>query len=147
MKVDDEQCSPVGCRSDDRLPTFEPPVPQLDLISRFTVELAGEPWQLGRATDLGNHRIIPITGGYFRGPILSGEILNNGADWQVVTADGTTILDTRYLLKTHDNSLSTCEPTAFGTARPGSRRVGGRPDRGTRPVLLPHPPVIRPAAD
>ena len=86
-------------------PTFEPPVPQLDLITRFTVELAGELWQLGRTTDLGNRRIIPITGGHFRGPLLNGEILNNGADWQVVTADGTTIVDTRYLLRTHDNSL------------------------------------------
>src|SRR6478752_10298225 len=85
--------------------TFEPPVPQLDLITRFTVELAGELWQLGRTTDLGNRRIIPITGGHFRGPLLSGEILNNGADWQVVTADGTAIVDTRYLLKTHDDSL------------------------------------------
>ena len=86
-------------------PTFEPPVPQLDLITCFTVQLAGEPWQLGRTTDLGNRRIIPITGGHFRGPLLSGEILNNGADWQVVTVDGTTIVDTRYLLKTHDGSL------------------------------------------
>ena len=86
-------------------PTFEPPVPQLDLMTRFTVALAGEPWQLGRTTDLGNRRIIPITGGHFRGPLLSGEILNNGADWQVVTAEGTTIVDTRYLLRTHDHSL------------------------------------------
>ena len=27
-------------------PTFQPPIPQLDLIARFTVELAGEPWEL-----------------------------------------------------------------------------------------------------
>jgi len=64
-------------------PTFQPPDPQLDLITRFTVELSSEPWQLGRTTNLGNRRIIPITGGHFHGPLLNGEILNNGADWQV----------------------------------------------------------------
>jgi Protein of unknown function (DUF3237) len=28
-------------------------------------------------------------GGSLAGPLLSGEILNNGADWQILTADGT----------------------------------------------------------
>jgi hypothetical protein len=85
--------------------TFAPPVPQLDLLARFTVELTGEPWRLGRTSDLGDRRIIPITGGRFSGPLLKGEILNNGADWQVVTGDGGTIVDTRYLLRMDDGSL------------------------------------------
>jgi hypothetical protein len=38
--------------------------------------------------------------------LLSGEILNNGADWQILTADGTAIIDTRYLLKLDDGSLA-----------------------------------------
>jgi hypothetical protein len=84
---------------------FRPPVPRLDLLARFTVELIGEPWRLGRTSDLGDRRIIPITGGRFSGPLLNGEILNNGADWQVVTGDGSTIVDTRYLLRMDDGSL------------------------------------------
>ncbi len=85
--------------------TLTPPVPQLDLLARFTVELTGEPWRLGRTSDLGERRIVPITGGRFSGPLLNGEILNNGADWQVVTGDGATIVDTRYLLRMDDESL------------------------------------------
>jgi hypothetical protein len=83
----------------------EPPVPRLDLLARFTVELIGEPWRLGRTSDLGDRRIIPITGGRLRGPLLNGEIMNNGADWQVITGDGATIVDTRYLLRMDDSSL------------------------------------------
>jgi hypothetical protein len=84
---------------------FQPPVPQLDLMARFTVELTGDPWHLGRTSDLGTRRIIPITGGRFSGPRINGEILNNGADWQIITGDGATIVDTRYLLRMDDDSL------------------------------------------
>jgi Protein of unknown function (DUF3237) len=82
-----------------------PPVPSLQLLSRFTVELAPV-WNLGPTTSLGTRRIVPITGGRFTGPSLNGEILNNGADWQVVTDDGTTIVDTRYLLRLDDGALA-----------------------------------------
>jgi hypothetical protein len=84
---------------------LQPPVPRLDHLARFTVELTEEPWQLGRTSDLGDRRIIPITGGRFNGPLLNGDILSNGADWQVVTGDGATIVDTRYLLRMDDGSL------------------------------------------
>jgi hypothetical protein len=30
-----------------------PPVPQLELLARFAVELTGEMWNLGRTSDLG----------------------------------------------------------------------------------------------
>jgi Protein of unknown function (DUF3237) len=83
-----------------------PPVPGLQLLSRFTVELAAPVWELGPTTGLGTRRIVPITGGRFAGPSLNGEILNNGADWQVVTDDGTTIVDTRYLLRLDDGALA-----------------------------------------
>jgi len=87
-----------------------------------------------RSTDLGNRRIIPITGGHFRGPLLDGGILNNGADWQVVTAEGTTIVDTRYLRRTHDNSLVYLRTYGFRLGPPqvlaetGRRRIV-EPDR------------------
>jgi hypothetical protein len=75
-------------------------------MARFTVDLVAPVWELGATSDLGRRRIIPIGGGSFAGPLLNGEILNNGADWQVVTADGTAIIDTRYLIKLDDGSLA-----------------------------------------
>ena len=76
--------------------TLEPPEPGLELLARFTVELSAPAWDLGATSALGTRRIVPITGGRIEGPRLAGEILDNGADWQIVTAS-TTIIDTRYL--------------------------------------------------
>ncbi len=84
---------------------FEPPKPNLEFMARFSVDLIAPVWELGETTDLGRRRIIPITGGKFEGPLLNGKILNNGADWQVVTKDGLAIIDTRYLLQADDDSL------------------------------------------
>jgi Protein of unknown function (DUF3237) len=83
-----------------------PSTPRLELLARFTVELTRPVWELGRTSDLGARRIIPITGGRFAGPRLTGEILDNGADWQIVTADGAAIVDTRYLLRLDDGALA-----------------------------------------
>lgn len=55
----------------------------------------------GRA---GQRRIIPIIGGRVTGEV-EGTILNLGADWQTVFADGSADLDTRYAFETHDGAL------------------------------------------
>jgi acyl-CoA synthetase (AMP-forming)/AMP-acid ligase II len=81
-----------------------PPQPGLELLARFTVELGGPVWELGETSDLGNRRIVPITGGHVVRPRLAGEILDDGADWQVVTRDGATLIDTRYLLRLDDGA-------------------------------------------
>ena len=86
--------------------TFDPPKPELEFMARVTVDLDVPPWELGATSNRGRRRIIPITGGTLEGPLLNGEILNNGADWQVVTADGLAIIDTRYLLRLDDGSLA-----------------------------------------
>ena len=39
------------------------------------------------------------------GERLNGTILNLGADWQTILADGTAELDTRYSMETHDGAL------------------------------------------
>lgn len=52
----------------------------------------------------GKRRIIPIVGGRAEGE-LSGKILNVGADWQTIHADGTAWLDTRYAIETGDGAL------------------------------------------
>jgi len=56
----------------------------------------------GRA---GQRRIIPIVGGTVTGPKLNGHILNLGADWQTIFADGLAELDTRYAMETDDGAL------------------------------------------
>jgi hypothetical protein len=92
---------------------FELPRPRLEYMARFTVDLVAPVWELGATSELGRRRIIPITGGSFAGPLLNGEILNNGADWQIVTADGTAIIDTRYLLKFDEGSLAYLRTTGY----------------------------------
>jgi hypothetical protein len=93
--------------------SLTPPVPGLQLLARFTVELARPAWDLGPTTGLGTRRIVPITGGRFAGPALNGEILDNGADWQVITGAGTTIVDTRYLLRLDDGVLAYLRTQGF----------------------------------
>lgn len=56
-------------------------------------------------TPAGRRRIIPITGGTFAGARLRGRVLDGGADWQVIRADGTAELDTRYTLETDDGAI------------------------------------------
>jgi hypothetical protein len=84
---------------------FEPPKPKLEYLGRWWVDLVAPVWELGQTSDLGKRRIIPITGGKFEGPRIKGVILNNGADWQIVTKEGVAIIDTRYLLQTDDGAL------------------------------------------
>jgi hypothetical protein len=104
-----------------------PPTPGLELLARFTVELARPLWDLGRTTALGTRRIVPITGGRFAGPALNGEILDNGADWQVVGDDGVTTVDTRYLLRLDDGALAYLRTQGF---RHGSAEVLARITQG-----------------
>ena len=78
------------------------PHPRLDPVCTLMVELGPiRPMGDGRA---GQRRIIPIIGGTVTGPELSGRILNLGADWQTIFADGLAELDTRYAMETHDGA-------------------------------------------
>jgi hypothetical protein len=92
---------------------FEPPKPGLEFIARFEVNLDAPVLELGQIESVGKRRIIPITGGKFTGPRLNGTILNNGADWQIVSADGLAYLDTRYALKTNDGALLYIQTRGF----------------------------------
>lgn len=56
----------------------------------------------GRA---GQRRIIPIIGGRVEGPEINGRIMNLGADWQTIFADGLAELDTRYAFETDDGAV------------------------------------------
>ncbi|TWI55047.1 uncharacterized protein DUF3237 [Pseudomonas duriflava] len=96
-----------GASAEDARETvpYDPPPLQVERLARFEVDLVAPVWELGKTSPLGTRRIIPITGGRFEGPTFKGTILNNGADWQVVTEDGLAIIDTRYLLQTDDGEL------------------------------------------
>lgn len=82
------------------MPKLGPPV--LTHVCDLDVELAPiREMGQGRA---GHRRIIPIVGGRVTGPKLNGTILNLGADWQTIFADGTAELDTRYGFETDDGA-------------------------------------------
>lgn len=92
---------------------YEPPKPSLEFMARFEVNLDAPVLELGQIESVGKRRIIPITGGKFTGPNLNGIILNNGADWQMVSSDGLAHLDTRYALKTNDGALIYIQTRGF----------------------------------
>jgi len=92
---------------------FEPPKPGLEFLARFEVSLDAPVLEIGELEGQGNRRIIPITGGKFSGPRLKGEILNNGADWQLVDPGGLARLDTRYALRTDDGALIYIQTRGF----------------------------------
>jgi hypothetical protein len=54
-------------------------------------------------TYLGNSEFLPITGGYFDGPKLRGEVVPGGGDWKVLRPDGDTHIYAKYALKTNDS--------------------------------------------
>ncbi|MFK7802123.1 MAG: DUF3237 domain-containing protein [Anaerolineae bacterium] len=53
----------------------------------------------------GKRRIIPIVGGTVVGERVNGKILNVGADWQTILADGTAELVARYAFETDDGAI------------------------------------------
>jgi hypothetical protein len=77
--------------------------PSLQLLYTSLVEV--DPPMLIGTAPYGQRRIIPIIGGTFAGPRLSGRILPGGADWQVIRADGIAELEARYTLETEDGAL------------------------------------------
>lgn len=78
------------------------PTPALSHSFTLVVEL-GPPIELGQGR-AGQRRIIPIIGGTATGKI-TGKVLNLGADWQTVYADGAAHLDTRYGIETEDGAV------------------------------------------
>lgn len=78
-------------------------MPTLEHAFTLTVGL-GQPIEMGQGR-AGQRRIIPIIGGKAHGPDLIGRVLNLGADWQTVFADGAAQLDTRYGIETDDGAV------------------------------------------
>ncbi len=76
--------------------------PALNHVCDLFVDL--DPIRTMGPGNAGLRRIIPIIGGTVTGPRLSGRILNLGADWQTIWANGVAELDTRYALETYDGA-------------------------------------------
>jgi len=72
------------------------------LLTTLSVTL-GPPQKLGQGP-LGTRVIVPITGGHFEGPRLSGRVVGGG-DWTLLRADGVLELDLRVTLETDDGAL------------------------------------------
>ena len=72
----------------------------------FVYEAEGE---LGAAIPVGDtpggaRRIVPIlAGGRVDGPLICGTLMGNAADWQVTRADGVTVVDACYAIRTDDD--------------------------------------------
>lgn len=80
-----------------------PPTPVLAHLMRITVHV--DPPLLVGTVPLGERRVINITGGYFTGEKLRGDVLPGGADWQLVRPDGAAVLEAKYTLRTDDGAL------------------------------------------
>ncbi len=80
------------------------PDPRLTKVYRLEATLA-QPLDLGD-TAQGHRRIVPLSGGTFTGPELSGKLLPGAsADWQTILPDGTALGDIRYTLQTDGGDL------------------------------------------
>jgi hypothetical protein len=77
--------------------------PGLEFIYEANASL-GTPISIGATPD-GARRIIPIIGGVVEGPLIRGELIGGGADWQLTRPDGVTVLDATYALKTEDGAI------------------------------------------
>ena len=75
--------------------------PEMEFVTQLNVTL-GKAYMVGE-TPAGKRHVIPITGGTFEGPLLRGTIINGGADYQLISADGKrTTLEAIYSIKTDD---------------------------------------------
>lgn len=93
------------------------PVPDSGTLV-FEAELQlGTILELGR-TQYGMRRVIPISGGTVTGPMLEGELLAFGLEWELTTADGGVELEARNALRASDGS-------AIYVRSCGAARAGG----------------------
>jgi Protein of unknown function (DUF3237) len=80
------------------------PQPRLALVYSLEATV-GSPLDLGDVAG-GHRRIVPLTGGTFTGPEISGTLVPGAsADWQIVQSDGTALGDVRYTLQTDRGDL------------------------------------------
>lgn len=82
---------------------LDPPPLNTRLVCRLEAQL-GEVQEIGTLAH-GRRRVVPVAGGRLHGPLLNGEIVPGGADWQLLAADGTAQIEARYTIRADDGSL------------------------------------------
>jgi muconolactone delta-isomerase len=109
-----------------RAAIFELPEPRLTSVYRLEATLGGA-LDLGD-TAPGRRRIVPLTGGTFTGPEISGVLVPGAsADWQTVLPDETALADVRYTLQSDEGALLYVRSRGV---RHGRREVLARLARG-----------------
>ena len=76
-----------------------------------------KPMVIGESSH-GLRRIVPILGGPVQGPMLKGNVIAGGADWQFVRPDGAWELQARYTVQTDDGVLILIENRGVRYGRP-----------------------------
>lgn len=72
--------------------------PSLSLALRLDVRV-GDPVDVGPIAE-GFRRLVPILGGTVNGRGFRGQVLPGGADYQLIRANGLTLLEARYVIET-----------------------------------------------
>lgn len=78
-------------------------VPKFELLYECDATLSPA-IEMGKTVE-GQRRIIPITGGTIKGPLIRGEVMNGGWDWNLSRSDGAGTVEAAYYLKTDDGVL------------------------------------------
>lgn len=99
--------------------------PKLEFVCELKIKLK-TPIVVGE-TPHGLRRIIAISGGTFEGPKMKGDILDGGADWQIVRKDGVAELEAHYQIKTDDGVVIYIKNVGLRVATP---EVAARIGRG-----------------
>ena len=68
---------------------------------------------------IGDHVVVPVSGGSFEGPRLKGLIVAPGGDWMTHRADGSSVLDVRLVLRTDDGHEISMTSRGIGYTPPG----------------------------
>ncbi|RAS76161.1 DUF3237 domain-containing protein [Priestia endophytica] len=98
--------------------------PSLKKVTSAEIEVAA-PMVVGH-TKLGRRQFIPIKGGKITGEII-GNIIDGGADSQIIRANGRTDLSARYVIETNDGELIYIENNGI---RQVSERFRDRASKG-----------------
>lgn len=106
---------------------FAQDAPKLEFFCELQVKL--NPALIVGETAHGTRRIIPIIGGTVDGPGIKGEIINGGADWQIVRKDGVTELEAHYQFKADDGAIVYVKNLGVRVATP---EVAARIARGEK---------------
>jgi hypothetical protein len=83
----------------------------------------------------GVRRIIPITGGTFRGPELRGQVLGGSYDWNLTRSDGGRSVEAAYFLRTEDGVTIRVVNRGVGGPAPADPGSGERFFMFTNPVF------------